>query len=138
MKMINSIFIIDDDAITVFGIKKLLSAVVICDNVNSFSNGKLAIDHISNLLADEKELPEIMFLDLNMPIMDGWDFLDEFIKLPIHKKIVINIVTSSINKEDREKAEAFKCRTHHTLSYNTKPLNKQEIQNITNPVEEQH
>ena len=46
--MFNSIFIIDDDAITVFGIKKLLSAVILCNNVNSFSNGKLAINHIEN------------------------------------------------------------------------------------------
>ena len=136
--MFNSIFIIDDDAITVFGIKKLLSAVILCNNVNSFSNGKLAIDHIENLLGEKKELPEIMFLDLNMPIMDGWEFLEEFIKLPIHKKITINIVTSSINKEDGEKSKTFKCRTHHNITYNTKPLNKLEIQNITKPIQEQH
>lgn len=136
MKTINSIFIIDDDAITVFGIKKLLATVVTCPNITNFSNGKLAIEHFKNL-EFTRELPEIMFLDLNMPIMDGWEFLEEFIKLPIKQKITINIVTSSINREDRDKSNTFKHRTHHDITYNTKPLNKGEIQNITNPAKQE-
>tara|TARA_R110000868_G_scaffold359046_1_gene620837 strand:- start:788 stop:1201 length:414 start_codon:yes stop_codon:yes gene_type:complete len=137
MKMINSIFIIDDDAITVFGIKKLLATVVTCTNITNFSNGKIAIEYFENLESNE-ELPDIIFLDLNMPIMDGWEFLEEFIKLPIKQKITINIVTSSINREDRDKSYTFKLKTHHNITYNTKPLNKDEIQNITYPAKQQH
>ena len=135
--MINSIFIIDDDAITVFGIKKLLATVVTCTNITNFSNGKIAIEYFENLESNE-ELPDIIFLDLNMPIMDGWEFLEEFIKLPIKQKITINIVTSSINREDRDKSYTFKLKTHHNITYNTKPLNKDEIQNITYPAKQQH
>ncbi len=131
MIMINSIFIIDDDAITVFGIKKLLSSVILCDQVNDYANGKDAIDAIKKLISTAAELPDIIFLDLNMPILDGWGFLDEFIKLAIEKTITINIVTSSINNEDRERALIYKFRTHHLLTYNTKPLSKQEIEKIT-------
>lgn len=131
MTKINSIFIIDDDAITVFGIKKLLSAVLLCNHINTYSNGKDAIDNLNSLIASSTALPDIIFLDLNMPILDGWGFLEKFIKLPINKIITVNIVTSSINNEDREKALAYKFRTHHTLTYNTKPLNRQEIEKIT-------
>ncbi|MDP5230495.1 MAG: response regulator [Cellulophaga sp.] len=131
MTTIKSIFIVDDDSITVFGIKKLLSSVVICDNIVSFPNGKDAIDAIKVLINTPAKLPEVIFLDINMPILDGWGFLDEFVLLPIHKIITVNIVTSSINVLDREKAMTYRFKTQHTLTYNTKPLSKEEIQKIT-------
>lgn len=131
MKSINSIFIIDDDKITVFGTRKLLTYVVLCKNITSYENGKLAIDGIKNLIKEKTELPEIIFLDLNMPIMDGWQFLEEFIKLETPELITINIVTSSINKEDKEKAEYYSHRTLHTITYNIKPLSKEQILKLT-------
>ncbi|AIY13342.1 MULTISPECIES: response regulator [Cellulophaga] len=131
MKMIDHICIIDDDAITVFGIKKLLTSTIECNNIDAFSNGKLAIEYLSEIVANKTKLPDLIFLDLNMPIMDGWEFLEEFLKLPIADAITVNIVTSSINKEDRDKSNFYKCRTHHNITYNTKPLNKVEIEKIT-------
>jgi len=131
MIVIKSIFIIDDDSITVFGIKKLLSSVVICDHITSFKNGKDAIQLIKSKITKPEELPDVIFLDLNMPVMDGWGFLDEIIALPIKKIITINIVTSSISNSDRERAMTYKLKTQHRLTYNTKPLNKAEILKIT-------
>ena len=138
MKMINSVCIIDDDAITIFGIKKLLNSVISFKKMETFINGKLAIEEFQHLLSEGKALPEIIFLDLNMPIMDGWEFLEEFITLDIKENIIINIVTSSINKEDKERAEVYKCRTHHFITYNTKPLSKGEIEKITNAAKQQN
>ena len=136
--MTKTICIIDDDAITIFGIKKLLNAVISFNEIKTFINGKLAIEEFQKLLLEGKAIPEIIFLDLNMPIMDGWEFLEEFIKLDIKETIIINIVTSSINKEDRERSEFYKCRTHHFITYNTKPLSKEEIQKITNAAKQQN
>ncbi|ADV49623.1 response regulator [Cellulophaga sp. E16_2] len=132
MKMIDHICIIDDDAITVFGIKKLLTSTIECNKIDTFSNGQLALEYLSEIVSKKTKLPDLLFLDLNMPIMDGWEFLDEFLKLPITDSITVNIVTSSINKEDREKSDFYKCKTHHNITYNTKPLNKVEIHKITN------
>ncbi|WP_047419347.1 two-component system response regulator [Cellulophaga sp. Hel_I_12] len=131
MIVIKSIFIIDDDSITVFGIKKLLSSVVICDHITSFKNGKDAIQLIKSKITKPEELPDVIFLDLNMPVMDGWGFLDVIIALPIKKMITINIVTSSISNSDRQRAMTYKLKTQHRLTYNTKPLNKEEILKIT-------
>ncbi|MCJ7467179.1 MAG: response regulator [Maribacter sp.] len=131
MTKINSIFVIDDDSIMVFGIKKILSSVVICDTINAFGNGQLALDAILDLLKNNEEVPDIIFLDINMPIMDGWQFLEEFIALPIQKKVRINIVTSSIDTYDRENWEKYKLKTHHTLTYNNKPIGREIMAEVT-------
>ena len=72
MNQIRAISIIDDDPITVFGIKKMLNLINVCDDIRTFGNGKEAIDHINELLMQDKPIPEVIFLDINMPIMDGW------------------------------------------------------------------
>ncbi|MEO0526511.1 MAG: response regulator [Bacteroidota bacterium] len=131
MKEINSIFIIDDDSITVFGIKKLLGSLDICEAIETYGNGKLAIDAIRDRIAKNEKLPDIIFLDINMPIMDGWQFLEEFIAQPITKKIRVNIITSSIDKLDLEKSEIYKSKTHHVVEYISKPIRKREIGEIT-------
>ena len=131
MKKIESICIIDDDPITVFGIKKILKTIVICDNIITYHNGKVAIDGIRNILKEGKDLPEVIFLDINMPIMDGWQFLEEFITLPLEKRVKVNIVTSSIDPSDWQKSEGFKSKTHHTIEFRNKPIQKQTIEEIT-------
>ncbi|MDX1364375.1 MAG: response regulator [Arenibacter latericius] len=132
MRKINSIFIVDDDPITVFGINKLLKSVVECEDISDFQNGQKAIDYVQKLLLENKELPDIIFLDINMPIMDGWGFLEEFIKIPTTKSVKINIVTSSIDQSDKDKSESFKSFTHHPIIFISKPISKEEIIEITN------
>ncbi|GGW22916.1 response regulator [Arenibacter certesii] len=134
MRKINSIFIVDDDPITVYGIKKILKSVVNCEEVLDFQNGKKAIDHLQALILEKKEFPDIIFLDINMPIMDGWEFLDEFIKFPIAKSVNINIVSSSIDQNDIDKTDSYKPGTHHRILFNSKPIRKEEITEITNAV----
>lgn len=131
MKKIKSICIIDDDPITVFGINRILQNTVICETITSYCNGKLAIDGIKNLINENKEVPEVFFLDINMPIMDGWQFLEEFIALPIRNSVRINIITSSIDPLDLQKSQMFKFMTHHFIDFHNKPITKQEIEEIT-------
>jgi len=131
MRKINFISIVDDDPITVFGIKKMLCSTVECKTVESHQNGKLALESIKKNLVTKEPLPEIIFLDINMPIMDGWQFLEEFIVLPIAKKVKINIVTSSIDPFDLQQWEFFKNKTHHVITFNNKPIKKDKIAEIT-------
>ncbi|MGI9552616.1 MAG: response regulator [Aurantibacter sp.] len=131
MEKINSIYIVDDDPITVFGIRKILDNIVKCENIDAFGNGKLALESIIKALEEASEIPEVIFLDINMPIMDGWQFLQEFIKLPLKEKVRINIITSSIDSVDRENWEFYKTQTHHLVTFINKPLRSEELIKIT-------
>ncbi|MRI00441.1 response regulator [Kriegella sp. EG-1] len=133
MNKINSIYIVDDDPITVFGIRKILNSIVECASIETFKNGKLAIEAIKTVVENSSEIPDIIFLDINMPIMDGWQFMAEFIKLPIVKKIRINIITSSIDATDYENWEIFRNKTHHVVDYIHKPAKRSEIEKSTIP-----
>jgi CheY-like chemotaxis protein len=97
----------------------------------SYVNGKEAIDDFKRIIENNEEVPEVIFLDINMPIMDGWQFLEEFITLPIAHKIRINILTSSIDPADRENWQYYMTRTHHIIDYKNKPIQKKEIEEIT-------
>ena len=65
------------------------------------------MDVIAPLIESEEGLPEVIFLDLNMPIMDGWEFLDEFGKLSEEKDIRIYILSSSVDSRDMERAKKY-------------------------------
>jgi len=131
MTKISDITIIDDDAITVFGLRKLITSTLECDSIESYGNGLLAYEAILKMLDNNQPIPKIIFLDINMPIMDGWEFLEAFLKLQISDKIKINIVTSSIDPFDQNQWEFYKNKTHHLITFNQKPIDKSKIAEIT-------
>ena len=130
MKSVKTIFIIDDDPIIVFGVKKLLSQIGYTRGITAYENGKIAIDALQKLIIEKSKMPDVIFLDINMPIMDGWEFLEAFIKLPLLKKVRINIVTSSIDPIDKYRANMYQEMTNHPISFNNKPIKKIEIKEI--------
>ena len=119
---INTIYIIDDDAIAIFSIKKILKRTVTYDTIFEFENGAQALKHIVRNFSETGSTPDVIFLDLNMPIMDGWQFLEALLKIPIKKKLIINIVTSSIDPADAETWKIFKTKTQHQLNFKVKPI----------------
>lgn len=114
------ICIIDDDPIYQFLTKKVIGVSNVGYGVISFKNGKEALDHfIDNL---EENLPDVILLDLEMPIMDGWDFLREMEDLNT-KNTAIYIVSSSISQEDKETAKTFtKIKGHLSKPFNVEKI----------------
>ena len=104
---VNTAFIIDDDPIFVFGSKVLLKNNGFASNILVCQNGQEALEVIMSLLESEEGLPEVIFLDLNMPIMDWWEFLDEFGKLANGHDTRIYILSSSIDTRDIERAKTY-------------------------------
>lgn len=118
------ICIIDDDPIYQFLINKIIGNSKADYEVIFFRNGKEALDYFT--LNPDKNLPEIILLDLEMPVMDGWDFLKEIDQFKINETDIY-IVSSSISHEDQEKVKAFpKIKGHFS-----KPINSKKIQEIT-------
>lgn len=124
-------FIVDDDQIYVFGLKKLIAINNLCKNILVFENGEKAINYITPIIKSKDQLPDVILLDLNMPVMDGWEFLEEFIKIKPHlsKKIQIYMVSSSINPADIEKAKRYE----ELSDYLIKPISVEELQRVFAP-----
>ena len=106
----NDVFVVDDDKIFHFIIKKLLVSNNINVEPQFFENGLQAIEGIKSKLDRQEAPPDLILLDINMPILDGWQFLEEFkaLKNRIQKEICIYIISSSDNTSDRNRAHEFK------------------------------
>tara|TARA_Y100000782_G_C10184442_1_gene265680 strand:- start:2913 stop:3311 length:399 start_codon:yes stop_codon:yes gene_type:complete len=128
MKKIDIACIIDDDPIFVFGAKRIMELANFCNNFLIFHNGKDALETLKPRIEHGRleDLPEIILLDINMPIMDGWEFLDEFVKIPLEKEIRIYIVTSSIDPADTKKAEEY----NNITNYIVKPITIDKLREI--------
>ncbi|MCL6268013.1 response regulator [Flagellimonas myxillae] len=131
MKKLNSIYIIDDDPITVFGINKMLKTITTCRDITDFENGRLALEGLKQRIHQNLPCPEVIFLDINMPIMDGWEFLDELVSLDIKERIIINVITSSIDPIDYKRWNEFRLKCWHYLNFKNKPLYKIEATDLT-------
>ncbi|TRO65265.1 response regulator [Christiangramia sabulilitoris] len=113
------IYLVDDQPISNFITKKLLELEGYKGAVIDFTDPTLAFETISE---DENAL---IFLDLNMPVMNGWDFLEAFRERNINHRIII--LTSSISKVDIEKAKEYPF----VQKYMIKPLNKKKFAEIS-------
>ncbi|MEO9887786.1 MAG: response regulator [Balneola sp.] len=104
MSKIKSVCIIDDDKVYTFGVKKIIKSYLPDNNVISFENGKKALDGIQKMISSGEELPDLILLDIDMPEMNGWEFLNEFesIRSDVNKKIQIFVISSRIDKSKQE------------------------------------
>ena len=86
-------------------------------------NGQVAIDHLAE---NGEHLPDMILLDINMPVMDGWDFLENFSEMAMSKDIPVVMLTSSINPDDIEKAKSHQL----VKGFLSKPLNKDKLDEV--------
>ncbi|MDN3666969.1 response regulator [Algibacter miyuki] len=107
MKKINLACIIEDDPTHVYITKRFLKLTGLVESILICSNGKDAFDKLKAIIANGDSLPELILLDLNMPVWDGWQFLDAFKQIPTKEQINIYILTSSNNEEDIERAKNY-------------------------------
>ena len=97
-----NICVIDDDDIYQFTIVRILKSLKIDKKMLLFSDGEEALEFMVDNLHNNDELPDIIFLDINMPIMDGFQFMEEYVKIKpeLNKKITIYMVSSSVDAVD--------------------------------------
>jgi len=128
MKKVRNACIIDDDDIFRFIMKKHIINQDLAENILCFENGKEAIKYILDHRLEEDKLPDVMFLEINMPIMDGWDFVSAYneAKKKIVKDATIFMISSSVDDRDISRAKDSEVITE----YVTKPLDKQKIKEL--------
>ena len=126
MSNFKHIFLVEDNEITVLLTTKLLEKTGKTDQITVCNNGKEAYERLTEMLEHEDQLPALLFLDLVMPVWDGWEFLEKFSEKWDPEQLKIYILTSSISREDMEKAEAFGLEENYLV----KPVSFQKLNDI--------
>ena len=134
MKKINLTFVIEDDEITAFLIPKILQHNKYFNEVQTFENGYPATEYLFAALKKNGTLPDLILLDINMPEMDGWEFLNEIAKNPKLVDIPVFMLTSSIHEEDIKKAKSYK----NVIGYFTKPLEEYKVMEMLAMLDQKH
>ena len=131
MRQLNEILLIDDSKGANALNQRLIASLGIANTISVALNGKFAIDYLMTKNENgEMPSPELIFLDINMPVMDGFQFLEEFEKLSEEIKLnkVIVMLTSSISELDMDRAKEFSA----VKGYCIKPLMSKNISEIVN------
>jgi CheY-like chemotaxis protein len=126
-RKLNCILLVDDDADDNLFHEIIIKEMNITNHIDIVLNGLEAMEYLKK---ENRVPPELIFLDINMPKMNGWEFLEQYKYLDAEKKakVVIMILTTSANPDDFKKAQEIKEIT----GYETKPLSKELLTEILN------
>lgn len=127
MKTLDTICVIDDDLIYHYTIRKEIEFTKVAEKAIFFGNGETAIRFFNQIIVDgdTEAIPEIILLDLNMPVMDGWEFISHFalVKPKLGKKVVVYMVSSSVDSRDYQRAKAIS----QVSDYIVKPITGRQL-----------
>ena len=108
MSKLRRVLLIDDYAADNFMNQMLLEELDCAEKIDVATNGKLALDFLTTKIDGAYPRPELILLDINMPVMNGWEFLDAYEQLPPDQDgaVVLMMLTTSLNPDDEQAAKA--------------------------------
>jgi CheY-like chemotaxis protein len=109
-KKLRNIVLIDDNKLTNFFHKKILERIDCAEEIHAFENAESALEFISSSIGKDSQKRDLIILDLNMPGMNGWEFIEEYRNFTEDIKANVNVImlSSSINPDDKTKASEIK------------------------------
>ena len=125
----NNFFLIDDDTTSNFLDSKLIGNYMIAEKLKVFNYAIIALDELKQMvLTDSSGFPELILLDIQMPFMNGWQFIEEFQKFPAAflKKCKLFMFSSSINPKDIEKSKTYEV----VAGFISKPLTTDKLNDL--------
>ena len=119
------IALVDDDKVFQLTASRTIKAANLTDHILQFENGEEALTFLKANAANSETLPDYIFLDINMPFVDGWMFLDDYAELKriLTKEIRIYMVSSSIDPRDIDRAK----RNENVKEYVIKPVTREKF-----------
>jgi len=119
------IALVDDDKVFQLTTSRTIQAAKLTDRILQFENGEEALSFLKEHAMETDSLPDYIFLDINMPFVDGWMFLEDFatLKTDLQKNISIYMVSSSIDPKDVNRAKGNK----NVQDYITKPVSREKL-----------
>jgi CheY-like chemotaxis protein len=133
MKSIDTICVIDDNDVYQFVMKNSINKLNPNIKILAYLNGEEGIESLKEMIETKQPLPDVILLDINMPIMDGWEFMNEFIKIKsqLPRVMPIYLTTSSLDASDIDKAKRYEDIT----GFLSKPIDRHTLLKITQPSE---
>lgn len=131
--MLDSILFIDDDPITLMLCKMVIKKASFSNEIATSKNGEEALQYFNILKqldsnGEIKKQPQLIFLDLNMPVMGGWEFLDSFSTSDYadYNKTKVIILSSTIDPDDLEKSKKYPM----VIDFLSKPISKEMLEYV--------
>lgn len=120
--------LVDDNSADNYYHERIIIKNDAADHVVIKESGLDALEYLESTINPDNPLPDLIFLDINMPGMNGWEFLEEFKKLDkaLQSKLIVIMLTTSVNPEDEALAKTYDI----LAEFKTKPLTKEMLEDI--------